>query len=510
MLMTKIELPEEPDFLTGGGEMEQHIRAFDWSKTSLGSIDSWSSNLKYTVRLCLTSRFPMLIFYGSDAITLYNDAFIPLVKNRHPSKILGLPAKAAYGDSGSAVESVQQQVMETGRSISYEDLRLFIEKKGFIEERYFTLCHNPIGLAGKKTEGLLVILMDTTDRVIHERHLQVLNALRTHSTEAKNTADACRLIAGNLFTHDVDIPFALIYLLDANRYQAILQGAAHVEPGTSISPHILSLDKPGECVWSLTRVTQSKKLEVIDISQWDGLPLDRWGAACRQAVLVPLISSESVSPMGIFIAGVNSRRELDEDYRGFYTLVASLISTALVNAKIYEREQQRLEKFAKMDIAKTMFFSNVSHELRTPLALVLSSLEEALSDTEYPPSAMQIERLEMMQRNALRLLKLANTLLDFSRIEAGRWQGYYEATDLANLTVDLSSVFRGAMEKAGLALKVDVMPLDEPVYVDHSMWEKIFFNLLSNALKYTLKGSITITLKKADQHVELRDRKSVV
>ena len=96
--------------------------------------------------------------------------------------------------------------------------------------------------------------------------------------------------------------------------------------------------------------------------------------------------------------------------------------------------------------------------------------------------------VEIAHRNGLRLLKLVNTLLDFSRIEAGRVQASYEPTDLAALTAELAEHFRSAMERAGLELDVDCPPLREPVYVDRDMWEKIVLNLLSNAFKFTLRG----------------------
>jgi signal transduction histidine kinase len=165
-----------------------------------------------------------------------------------------------------------------------------------------------------------------------------------------------------------------------------------------------------------------------------------------------------------------------------------------------EEERQRAESLAELDCAKTTFFSNVSHEFRTPLTLLLAPLSDALSDSANPLPLAQLLRLELVHRNSLRLLKLVNTLLDFSRIEAGRISAVYEATDLALYTTELASVFRSAIERAGLQLIVDCPPLSEPVYVDREMWEKIVLNLLSNAFKFTLEGEITVRLHLADDH----------
>ena len=134
------------------------------------------------------------------------------------------------------------------------------------------------------------------------------------------------------------------------------------------------------------------------------------------------------------------------------------IGTRISDALAYEAERRRAEALAEIDRAKTAFFSNVSHEFRTPLTLMLGPLDEALNEPDGS-SPLVRERLEIAHRNSLRLLKLVNTLLDFSRIEAGRIQARFEATDLSALTADLVSSFRSAFDKAGLFLKTDCPPL---------------------------------------------------
>ncbi|MBV9390205.1 MAG: PAS domain S-box protein [Chroococcidiopsidaceae cyanobacterium CP_BM_ER_R8_30] len=163
-----------------------------------------------------------------------------------------------------------------------------------------------------------------------------------------------------------------------------------------------------------------------------------------------------------------------------------------------EEERQRAEALAELDRMKTLFFSNVSHEFRTPLTLSLAPLQDALSDRAHPLAPVTRERLELVHHNSLRLLKLVNTLLDFSRIEAGRMEAVYEPVDLAIFTTELASVFRSAIERAGLQLIVDCPPLPEPVFVDRQMWEKIVLNLLSNAFKFTFQGEIRVSLHSTD------------
>ncbi len=177
----------------------------------------------------------------------------------------------------------------------------------------------------------------------------------------------------------------------------------------------------------------------------------------------------------------------------------------ITEKKAHEREIARQrEELAQLDVAKTRFFANVSHEFRTPLTLMLGPLDEALGDTQNPLGDQQRERLAMVQRNSLRLQKLVNSLLDFSRVEAGRVQAFYQATDLASFTRDLASNFRSICERAGLYLEIDALPLPDAVFVDAEMWEKIVLNLVSNAFKFTLDGGIKISVRGESRGAVLR------
>lgn len=174
-------------------------------------------------------------------------------------------------------------------------------------------------------------------------------------------------------------------------------------------------------------------------------------------------------------------------------------------------EQRRLERevarhrdeLATLDRLKTEFVANVSHEFRTPLTLILGHVEDALS---RPAMALDGGGLAAVRRSAQRLLGLVNTLLDFSRIEAGRLDTSFEPTDLAQLTAELASSFRSLLEAAGLSFVVDCPPLPEPVYVDRAQWERIVSNLLSNAFKFTLEGRIEVSLRPQGDRVELSVR----
>ncbi|MBK6530515.1 MAG: PAS domain S-box protein [Deltaproteobacteria bacterium] len=161
-------------------------------------------------------------------------------------------------------------------------------------------------------------------------------------------------------------------------------------------------------------------------------------------------------------------------------------------------------------LAKTEFFNNVSHEFRTPLTLMLGPLEDLLAGARGELPGPVGAELVMVHRNAQRLLKLVDALLDFSRLEAGRAEASFEPVDLAALTTDLASTFRSAVERGGVRLVVACPALPEPVFVDRGMWEQIVLNLLSNAFKFTLSGEIAVSLELDDGAVRLAVRDSGV
>jgi signal transduction histidine kinase len=259
--------------------------------------------------------------------------------------------------------------------------------------------------------------------------------------------------------------------------------------------------------WPFAEVLDSQQTSVIaDLEgKFDNLPTGAWQHPPRQAAVVPIAPSGQTGKAGILIVGLNPFRRFYEGYQGFINLIAGQIAASIANAQAYEDERKRAEALAEIDRAKTLFFTNVSHELRTPLTLMLGPIEDELSEQDAL-SRTQRERLEILHRNTMRLLRLVNSLLDFSRIEAGRVEANHEPTDLAAFTTDLASSFRSAIEKAGMRLVVDCPPLTELVYVDREMWEKIILNLLSNAFKYTFEGEIAVTLRQKGDKVEVAVR----
>jgi len=496
-----------PEWLRGGGALGDLIYKFDWAKTPLGNIAEWPPSLKTIVRVLLTSRFAMWMSWGPELTFLYNDAYARMtLGNKHPWA-LGKRSQDVWQEIWADIGPRISQVLKDGKATWDEALMLFLERSGYREETYHTFSYSPLFDDKGKTAGHLCVVTEETDRVIGERRLDSLRSLSAELNKATTEDDVTLSVHRCLEENQKDLPFTLTYLLTEDGQQARLACRSGIQEGHPAAPPVIELGEANG-VWPLRDLLGGKDSLLMEgLSGRVGtVPSGFWDKEPSRALLLPISGGTQGATAGIFVAGLNPFRPLDVSYAGFISLIAGQISAAITNARAYELEKKRAEALAELDRAKTTFFSNVSHEFRTPLTLMLGPLQDLLSrsQTHLTPTAKQ--QLELVNRNGARLLRLVNTLLDFSRIEAGRYQAVYQATDLAGFTSELASVFRSATERAGLKLIVDCPRLEEPVYVDRDMWEKVVLNLISNAFKFTFEGEIAVSLERAGNFAELRVR----
>ncbi|MGH2412486.1 MAG: ATP-binding protein, partial [Microcystaceae cyanobacterium] len=481
------------------------MRAHDWSATPVGPVETWSQSLKTSIRIILGSRYPMFIWWGYPMTNFYNDAYIPILGKRHP-QALSQPASLVWAEIWDTLGPQAEAVLQEGQASWNEERLLIMERNGYPEETYFTFSYSPVANDDGGVGGVFCACTEDTHRVLSERRLRTLRELGTETAKAKTAQEACENAASVLANNSRDIPFALFYLLDSDTQQAQLAGTTGLEIETLACPAAIKITDATETSdrWRLNWTIATGESRVIEdlMERFGPLPGGVWSKSPSSAVVLPL-TRPGQETYGVLIAGVSPLRVFDEDYQGFFDLMAGQVTTAIANARAHEEERKRSEALAEIDRAKTAFFSNVSHEFRTPLALMLGPTEDVLSDQEVPLPSQHREQIEIVQRNSLRLLKLVNTLLDFSRIEAGRIKAVYELTDLAVFTAELASGFRSAIERANLRLIVACPLLPELVYVDREMWEKIVLNLLSNAFKFTFKGEIRVSLDWLEDRVEL-------
>jgi len=484
--------------------MNSLVNDFDWSTTPLGPAAQWPDSLTAVVRILLTSRFAMWMAWGPELTFLYNDAYRQMTLGKKHPWALGRPAAEVWSEIWKDIGPRIQRVMETGQASWDEELPLILERNGYPEETYHTFSYSPLAGADGRITGMLCVVIEDTARVIGERQLLSLRTLAAALGDAITEQEVLSSIERGLQANNKDLPFTLTYLFDETGSRLNLVCRTGIDADHQAACPVIET-APAKSCWPVDQVLAQNCAITVGLSHhFVDLPAGIQGQAPSLARLVPIARQGQDKAAGILIAALNPYRQLDTAYAGFLDLIAGQIAASFASARAYEEEKKRAEALAEIDRAKTAFFTNISHEFRTPLTLLLGPLEDTLAEQGLPPQSM--ERLTLAHRNSLRLLKLVNALLDFSRFEAGRVSAIYESVDLAMYTADLASVFRSAIERAGMDLIIDCPPLDQPVHVDREMWEKIVLNLLSNAFKFTLAGQIEVSLKAVGKNVELTVR----
>jgi signal transduction histidine kinase len=488
------------DSLVGGGEMGKVVRSMDWTKTPLGPIESWPQSLCTTVSLCLASNFPISLAWGPKHVQIYNDGYWPICGGKHPNS-MGQDFSECWASAWPVIGDAFERAL-TGETSYLANQRMFLDRNGYLEETFFTFSFSPIHDESGGVGGLFHPVTETTAEMVGERRMRALRDLVARAGKAKTSEEALALAAQTLSEFELDIPFVMFYLVDFDRMEAQLIARTAALPDHIAIPMVdLKASRPS--LWPLAEVAcTNQPLRVDDLETQLG-SCGPYPEGPKTALVLPITPPGCELPTAILVGGVSPRLALNDTYRAYYDMVVAAVTSALTNARAYQEERKRADALAEIDRAKTAFFSNVSHEFRTPLTLMLGPLEEELGEVGSSIPSVRRERLNMAHRNALRLLKLVNTLLDFSSLESGRIQASYEATDLATCTAELASVFRSAIEKGGLTLTVDCPPLPELVYIDREMWEKVVLNLLSNAFKHTFTGGIHVSLGWRDDYAEL-------
>jgi signal transduction histidine kinase len=469
MSLTKPIARPDADPFPGDGEMAVLLRSVDWAATPIGSPEGWPQSLRTSLSICLLSRFPIVLWWGPDLVLLYNDAYRQIIADKHP-RAMGMAAREVWPEIWDVIGPMLDGVMTRGEATWSEDQLLFLNRHGFAEECYFTFSYSPIIDESGGVGGVFCAVTETTGQVLRERRLALLRELPVGGPDATAASKAFL----DVLRRDVhDLPYAWF---------------------------IPARDDPPKALAAIDRPTQV----LLGAPGSDGdegaryslglqpLPQDPWGAPVERALALPVERPGTDSRWGVLVLGLAPRLALDAEYEDLLRLVAAALGTTMASADALAAERERAEMLAELDRAKTTFFTNISHEFRTPLTLLLGPLDDlAAADL----SSRDAERVEMARRNARRLYRLVNALLEFSRIEAGRTQASFEPVDLPTLSRQMASMFRSAFDTAGVGMVIDAEPLPTPVYVDREMWERIVLNLVSNAFKHTHEGEVRVEIR---------------
>ena len=469
------------------------IRAFDWSSTPLGVPEQWPESLRIAVRIMLTSRQPIWIGWGEELTYLYNDAYLSIIGGKHP-QALGQPTREVWREIWSDIEPLLSTALGGVEGTYVEEQLLIMERNGYPEETYYTFSYSPIPGANGAPGGIICANTDDTRRVVGERQLRLLRELAASTIDARSWQEACERSARALDNDPRDIPFALLYQKPQGCDVWSLAGSAGFNGPHPAAPPEIRPDDASSWPLRHSRRARTSLFATISPSASGGcLPTGGWDRPCNRAAIFSMPDNGQGREWRL-IVGLNPCRLYDGSYQGFLELIAGQISVAVANADAYEQERRRSEALAELDRAKTALLLQ-----RQP------RIQDSADPDAGPAARSPVRQASRSRRGFARrprpriatasgCLRMVNSLLDFSRMEAGRVRASYAPVDLGALSADIASNFRSAIEAAGLGLRIDLAPLPEPAYVDREMWEKILLNLLSNAFKFTLDGEIALSV----------------
>jgi PAS domain S-box-containing protein len=376
-----------------------------------------------------------------------------------------------------------------------------MQRNGYPEETYYTLSYTPRPGDDGNTAGMICANTDDTERIISERQLKTLIELGHNLTDCKTDSDVIERSIQTIAQNHYDFPFAIFRTVYNNK--AILAHSTDLGMSADLVKNEIDLTEDAEIPFLLKQAALSQKKQVFEglRKKVGAMPGGAWEISPDKVIILPITQMGGAEAYCILMVGMNPYRLLDEAYSSFFSLVADQIANSFANVHALDAERKRSEGLAEIDKAKTTFFSNISHEFRTPLTLLLGPMEEMLNDPTI--DAAHKIRADVAYRNALRMQKLVNTLLEFSRVEGGWTGGKFKRVNIVAITRDLASSFRSAIEKSGMQLIFQASEIQKEVYVDLDMWEKIVLNLISNAFKYSSQGTITLSLDESNNNVTL-------
>lgn len=479
-----------PEFLPQQGHMAQVIRAYDWSASPLGPLASWPRELRSGLNCSLQMKFPAAVFWRGEFTILYNDAMHALIDDEG-SYHVGRKLVDFAPEVWPPIELMIRGVYETGESTSRDKVLWLNKRSGATREGYFTISCSPIMDSAGAAAGVLIVAVDVTDSVLHQRRGQTLTDL-AGSAPMTGDEDACLEAARILERNPFDLPFAAVYLFDATGNHAEFRSGAGIQSGTGVSPKKLSLRNGTH---PLAQAMTSSRAEILEVGRQLGpLPLGVWKAPPVEIAIVPIHASPDREPLGAIVAGISVYRPVDADYRTFLENVARQVSASILRARTHGRERKLTTEMEQHKSTWASFLDFASEEFRTPLTVALELLDKVIG--EHGAKGPHYSTLMTTRRSALRLWNAADTLMDLIRIQTDRWEPVFAPVDLSTVTEGLARAFASELALPGLRFSLDCPPLEEDVYVDRRLWDRLILNLLVSAVHRTDQGEIGISIRK--------------
>lgn len=326
------------------GETGRVLAAKDWSSTTLDPPRDWSPSLRTAVCICLESRFPMIVMWGSELAYIYNDPCIPNLGDKHPA-VMGMPLRWVWPEVWGELRPLAAQVMSGGGATWSANKRLLIRRHGYLEESYFTFSFSPLRdmSDGGRIAGVLSTYQETTREVIRSRRLACQRELTAALTRLRTQRSACIRASSVLKNHPEDIPYSIVLLWGRYPSLSTPQSVATSGLGGGQTRRALAvLDRSGVLPEVVNETPLAGGRVVSGLPGWESVLLADGSPAPATAVAVALRNRTSAAPVGLLVVGVSDLLALDQDYRNFVETIAGEISLGLMLTRAREAERTRV------------------------------------------------------------------------------------------------------------------------------------------------------------------------
>lgn len=444
------------------------LRSTDWAGTALGPMEQWPQALRIAVSICLNSRFPMFVWWGPEAVNIYNDAYVPILGGKHPAAF-GAPAQRTWSEIWDVVGLQREAVMERGEATWNERVLLVMQRNGFPEETWFTWSYSPIYDDDGRIGGLFCACTEETGRVHAERERDRLmraaqDTARTLQTWFNNAPGFVALLRGPDFVFEM-VNQAYYQLVGHRRLEG--RPAFEALPEMRDQGYLELLQR----VYGSGEAFVGRAMRLVVQHTPDAAPVDRFIDFIYQPV-----------------------RDADGAVAGIFAQGHDV--TEQVNATLALEDANR---------RKDEFLATLAHELRNPLAPIRQA---ALVAKASPDARRQRWALDVIERQVGHMALLLDDLLDVSRISRGKLElrlARVSLRSVADAAVETSwPLIEAKMHKLEVQLPADPVELE----VDPVRIAQVLSNLLSNAAKYTDPGgtiALTAEVRGGELLVHVRD-----
>ncbi|MGA2649222.1 MAG: ATP-binding protein [Terracidiphilus sp.] len=376
--------------------MAERVRAFDWESTAIGPVSEWSETLLGAVNMMLSASHPILLLCGPELVLLYNDAFRPILTDRHP-EALGDRGREFWTDVWPVVGQQLESVLNDGKTVTFENALVPILRNGKLQEAYFSYNYSPVFEPDGRIAGIITICQDVTETTIaHRERMAAVEALRARQEELDKSVRALRAERARL----------LSIVQQAPVFFALLEGPAHVI--TMVNQHYLSLvggrDVLGKPIAeALPEALEQGYVAILDNVLATGEPVKGQGARIDLT----------------WAAGeVPDERYVDFLYQPLREEDNSISAIMVLGVDVTEnqRAQKALIRNEKL-AAIGRLSASIAHEINNPLGAVTNLLY--LARMERSSNEVQ-DFLDRADGELRRITAITNQTLSFGKQSATR------------------------------------------------------------------------------------------